>query len=77
MTRAIMCVVGQNEIKVKMVLTSVDSQFPLFLTLIITIMNKPRFKRFYKKHYFILTYHTVQFTWYYGTAFNFSWDFFK
>ena len=38
-------------------------------------MNKPRFKRFYKN--FILTYHTVQFTWYYGTAFDFSCLLFK
>ena len=38
-------------------------------------MNKPRFKRFYKN--FILTYHTVQFTWYSGTAFDFSCLLFK
>lgn len=38
-------------------------------------MNKPRFKRFYKN--FILTYHTIQFTWYSGTAFDFSFLLFK
>ena len=38
-------------------------------------MNKPRFKRFYEN--FILTYHTVQFTWYSGTAFDFSCLLFK
>ena len=42
-----MYVVDENELGIQMVLTQVDSQFPLFLTLIIIIMNKPRFKRFY------------------------------
>ena len=43
-----MYVVDENELGIQMVLTQADSQFPLFLTLIIIIMNKPRFKRFYK-----------------------------